>query len=107
EDGGRTVADVACWQPGSGATITLLAVFFWILAVLARPFLAWKAGLVAAMVGLAVLAFVVPLAARFFNLDAPASLLWQSLAIGLVGVAVVEAVYRLSPSVRQAHHVRD
>jgi cation-transporting ATPase E len=107
EGGARTVADVACWQPGSGATITLLAVFFWILVVLARPFLAWKAGLVAAMVGLAVLAFVVPFAAQFFNLDAPAALLWQSLAIGVVGAALVEGVYRFSPSVRQAHHVPD
>ncbi|GAB3886126.1 HAD-IC family P-type ATPase [Terrabacter terrigena] len=107
EEGGRTVAEVACWQPGSGATITLLAVFFWILAVLARPFLAWKAGLVAAMVVLAVLAFVVPFAAQLFNLDAPGALLWQSLATGLVGAAMVEVVYRLSPSVRHAHHVRD
>jgi len=106
-EGARTVADVACWQPGSGATITLLTVFFWILVVLARPFRPWKAALVAAMVGLAVLAFVVPLAAQFFNLDAPPDLVWQSLAIGAVGAALVEGIYRLSPSVRQAHHVRD
>ncbi len=47
EAGARTVTDVACWQPGSGATITLLTVFFWILIVLARPFRPWKAALVA------------------------------------------------------------
>ncbi|WP_345508219.1 HAD-IC family P-type ATPase [Terrabacter aeriphilus] len=107
EAGAKTVTDVACWQTGSGATITLLTVFFWILVVLARPFRLWKGVLVGAMVGLAVVAFVWPFAARFFNLDAPLPLVWQSLAIGAAGAAVVEVVYRLSPSVRQAHHLRD
>ncbi len=107
EAGTQTVTDVACWQPGTGATITLLTVFFWILIVLARPFVLWKALLVASMIGLAVLAFVVPFAANFFNFDAPASLVWQSLAVGVVGAAVVEAIYRLSPSVRHAHHQPD
>ncbi|GAB3053634.1 HAD-IC family P-type ATPase [Intrasporangium mesophilum] len=107
EAGTRTVADVACWQPGTGATITLLTVFFWILIVLARPFVLWKALLVGSMIALAVLAFVVPFAATFFNFDAPASLVWQSLAVGVVGAAVVEAIYRLSPSVKHAHHQPD
>ena len=107
EAGSRTVADVACWQPGSGATITLLTVFFWILIVLARPFRPWKAALVAAMVGLAVTAFLWPFAANFFNLDAPLPLVVQSLAVGAVGAALVEGIYRLSPSVRRAHHIRD
>jgi len=103
----RAMADVACWQPGTGATITLLAVFFWILIVLARPFVLWKGVLVGAMIGLAVLAFVVPMARTFFNFDAPPALVWQSLAVGLVGAAVVELIYRLSPSVRSAHFVPD
>jgi cation-transporting ATPase E len=107
ESGARTVADVACWEPGTGATITLLTVFFWILIVLARPFVLWKALLVGAMIGLAVLAFVVPVARTFFNFYAPSALVWQSLVIGLVGAAVVELIYRLSPSVRHAHHVPD
>jgi cation-transporting ATPase E len=105
--GARAVADVACWQPGRGATITLLTVFFWILVVLARPFRPWKAALVAAMVGLAVTAFLWPPAAHFFNLDAPLPLMWQSLAVGAVGAGLVETIYRLSPSVRDAHHLRD
>ena len=107
EAGARTVTDVACWQPGTGATITLLTVFFWILIVLARPFVLWKALLVGAMIGLAVLAFTVPVASAFFNFDAPAPLVWQSLAVGLVGAAVVELIYRTSPSVTYAHHVPD
>ncbi|WP_374968005.1 HAD-IC family P-type ATPase [Terrabacter sp. BE26] len=100
-------ADVACWRPGSGATITLLTVFFWILVVLARPFRPWKAALVGAMAGLAVAAFLVPPAARFFNLDAPLPLVWQSLAAGAVGAVLVEVIYRTSPSLRAAHHEPD
>jgi len=100
-------ADVACWRPGSGATITLLTVFFWILVVLARPFRPWKAVLVGAMVGLAVAAFLVPPAAHFFNLDAPLPLVWQSLAAGAVGAVLVEVIYRTSPSLQAAHHEPD
>jgi cation-transporting ATPase E len=107
DTGAKTVTDVACWQPGSGATITLLTVFFWILVVLSRPFRLWKAVLVGAMVGLAATAFLWPIAAQFFNLDAPLPLVWQSLAVGAVGAALVEGIYRLSPSVRDAHHMRD
>jgi cation-transporting ATPase E len=59
------------------------------------------------MVGLATTAFLWPFAAQFFNLDAPLPLVWQSLAVGAVGAALVEAIYRLSPSVRRAHHLRD
>lgn len=107
QPGSAAVADVACWQPGSGATITLLTVFFWILAVLARPFRPWKAALVAAMVGLAVGAFLVPAAAQFFYLDAPLPLVWQSLAVGVAGAVLVEVVYRTSPSLQAAHHLPD
>ncbi|WP_076260582.1 HAD-IC family P-type ATPase [Intrasporangium flavum] len=107
EEGTRGVTDVACWQAGTGATITLLVVFFWILVILARPFRAWKAALVASLVGVAVLAFVVPFARTFFTFDAPPALAWQSLGVGLVGAALVEVVYRTAPSVSAAHHVRD
>jgi cation-transporting ATPase E len=107
ESGERSVSDVACWQPGTGATITLLVVFFWILIVLARPFRPWKVALVGAMIGIAVLAFVVPVARTFFNFDAPAPLVWQSLAVGAVGAALVELVYRTSSAVTAAHHLPD
>ena len=98
ESGGRTVPDLACWQAGTGATITLLVVFFWILVVLARPFLLWKAALVIAMVAVAVLAFAVPVARTFFTFEAPAALVWPSLAIGVVGAVLVELVHRTSPA---------
>ena len=37
------MTDVACWRPGTGATVALLIVSFWILIVLSRPFRMWKA----------------------------------------------------------------
>jgi cation-transporting ATPase E len=91
---GAAAVDLACIQPSTGATITLLVVFFWILVVLARPFLLWKAVLVAVMVLLAVLAFALPAGREFFSFSAPVTLVWQSLAIGIVGAAFIEALHR-------------
>lgn len=86
--------DLACVQPSTGATITLLVVFFWILVVLARPFLWWKALLIGVMAVLALLAFVLPVGDAFFGFHAPWTLVWQSLAIGLVGAALIELLHR-------------
>lgn len=86
--------DLGCIQPSTGATITLLVVFFWILIVLARPFRWWKALLVATMAGLALLAFLLPAGREFFSFHAPAALVWQSLGIGAVGAALIEVLYR-------------
>ncbi|MDC5696266.1 cation-translocating P-type ATPase [Intrasporangium calvum] len=86
--------DLACVQPSTGATITLLVVFFWILVVLARPFLWWKALLIGVMAVLALLAFVLPAGDAFFGFHAPWTLVWQSLAIGLVGAALIELLHR-------------
>ncbi|EWT03598.1 hypothetical protein N865_09120 [Intrasporangium oryzae NRRL B-24470] len=93
-ESGTSPTDVACWQPGTGATITLLVVFFWILAVLSRPFRFWKGILLATMVTAATLAFLLPAAREFFTFDAPAPLVWESLAVGAVGAAAVEALHR-------------
>jgi cation-transporting ATPase E len=100
--GAGGAADPACWQPGSGATITLLTVFFWILSVLARPFRLWKALLLGTMMLLALLAFVLPFGREFFTFDVPATLAWQSLAIGAVGGLLVELLHRLTAGPRPA-----
>ncbi len=91
---GASTIDVACWQPGTGATITLLVVFFWILVVLSRPLVSWKAILVGAMVAIATFAFVLPGAREFFAFDAPAPLAWLSLGIGALGALAIEILYR-------------
>ncbi|WP_051265194.1 HAD-IC family P-type ATPase [Nakamurella lactea] len=106
-EGSKSITDIACWQPGSGATIALLTVFFWILVVLSRPFRLWKALLIGAMVLLAALAFTVPFASEFFNFSVPAPLLWQSLLVGACGAVAIEIVYRTAKEVRQTHHIAD
>ncbi len=93
---------VACWQPGTGATVALLTTFFWILVVLARPFRPWKAVLIGAMVGIAVLAFVLPVGRNFFDFSLPFGLFLESFAVGLAGAAAVELLYRLEPNMRTA-----
>ena len=98
---GGGAVDAACSQPSTGATVALLVVAVWILVVLARPFRMWKAGLIAAMVLISVLAFVVPFAQRFFDFSLPAALMWQSLLVGAIGAACVEIVYRVAHSGRR------
>jgi cation-transporting ATPase E len=101
------VVHTACWQPGTGATITLLVVFFWILATLSRPFRPWKAALFGSMMALAVLAFALPIGREFFTFDASPGLVIQSLLIGVAGGLCVELIHRYAPGVRASHHVPD
>jgi cation-transporting ATPase E len=101
------VPDVACWQAGTGATVTLLIVFFWILVVLARPFRPWKAALIASMVGVSALAFLTPLGRTFFQFDLPAPLFWQSLLVGVVGAIAVEVIYLANKEMRAVQHISD
>ncbi len=92
----------SCWQPSTAATVSLLVSSFWILVVLARPFRPWKAALVAGCVLIAVGAFTIPLAQTFFQFQAPAAMVWQSLGIGLVGALAIEVVYRMQPGMGRA-----
>ena len=89
-------ADTACWQPGTGATVALLTTFFWILVVLARPLRPWKAAVIGAMIGIAVLTFVLPFAAEFFNFDLPLGLLVETFIVGVAGAVAVEMLYRIT-----------
>jgi cation-transporting P-type ATPase E len=88
----------ACWQPSTAATLSLLVSSFWILVVLARPFRPWKAALVIGCVLVAVGAFTIPLAQTFFQFQAPAAMVWQSLGIGVLGALAIEIVYRTQPA---------
>jgi cation-transporting ATPase E len=38
----------------------------------------------------------VPFAREFFTFNAPARLVWESLAVGIVGAALVEVIHRLT-----------
>jgi cation-transporting ATPase E len=101
-----TAENAPCWTVSSGSTIAVLIVFFWILIVLARPFRLWKAGLVGAMITLAVLAFALPAGRNFFNFNVPAELFWQSALIGAVGAVFVELGYRrlMTNPISEDHH---
>lgn len=101
EPGQVGAADPACSQPSTAATVALLVAAFWILVVLARPYKLWKAILLASMVVVAIGAFTIPIAQEFFDFSLPAALAWQSLAIGVVGAALVEVVYRIAHSARR------
>ncbi|WP_354528478.1 HAD-IC family P-type ATPase [Nakamurella sp. UYEF19] len=90
----------ACSQPGTGATIALLATFFWIVVVLARPFLLWKAALIGSMAGLAVLVFLLPSGRQFFGFNLPFGLFLVSMAVGIAGAVAIEIVYRVTPHTR-------
>jgi cation-transporting ATPase E len=80
----------------TAATVAALVVALWVLVVLARPFRLWKVALVASMAGLAVLAFVVPFARDFFELQIGAVQAAQALAIGAVGAVLVEVIARVA-----------
>lgn len=81
-------------QTGTGATMALVTVFMWILVCLARPFRAWKAGLIAAMVAFVVAAFTLPPLRHFFKFQWDWQLAAWSLGVGIIGAALVEVVYR-------------
>ena len=90
----------------TAATIAALVVALWILAVLARPFKAWKAALVAAMAGVAVAAVTIAPIRDAFELKVPAALLPQALGIGAAGALAVELLsrwaVRTAPAVAEA-----
>jgi cation-transporting ATPase E len=80
----------------SAATLTLFIVVLWVLAVIARPYTWWRAGLVAVMgVGFA-LVLTVPFLQEFFQLQlvgyrAP----WVSAGIAAVACALLEVTWRV------------
>jgi cation-transporting ATPase E len=89
-------ANTDCWRVGSGATLAVLIVFFWILILLARPLRAWKLALVSTMIGIGVFAYTVPFASNFFNFNLPLRLMLESSLIGLAGIAAIEISRRVA-----------
>ncbi|HOB04462.1 MAG TPA: HAD-IC family P-type ATPase [Propionibacteriaceae bacterium] len=91
----------------TAALVAVLVVNFWLLGVLARPYLPWKVGVVLAMVACVVLAFWLPVGQSFFALQLDQAAITRGLAAGTVGAIVVEIAYHLSrqqePSVEAGH----
>ncbi len=92
-DNGTTQA-----QDGTTAVITLFAIALWVLVVVARPLVWWKAALVATMGLLFLLALLVPWGRSFFELDPTnGSSVSTALVVAAVAVAAIEVVRRLLP----------
>ncbi len=89
-----TAAGPAQVQASTAALTSLIVVATWVLAVVARPYEAWKVGLIVAS-GLAYLAiFTLPFTQNLFLLDAGnSSMMLTGLAVGACGAAVVEAIW--------------
>lgn len=85
-------------QASTAALIALLTTSLWLLGCLARPYQAWKVGLLGAMVALAVFAFWLPLAQRKLDLVATPVAIGYGLVAGALGVVVIEIAYRVSRS---------
>jgi cation-transporting ATPase E len=81
----------------SVSTLALWIVAFWILCVLSRPLVAWRVGLLAAMLALFILAVTIPFASDFFAMH----LTWGwptlvGLGAGALGAVGIEAAYRIA-----------
>ena len=85
-----TVEGVPQNQRQTAATIAAMVAGLWLLAVLARPWAAWKIALLAAMAGSAVFSLVVPGLRDYYALQIPGELLLPTLLIGAGGALGVE-----------------
>ena len=93
-----TVEGVPQVQRQTAATISAMVAALWLLAVLARPWAAWKVALLAAMAGSAVFVLVVPGFRSYYALDISWSLLLPTLLIGGAGALAVELIARWARS---------
>jgi cation-transporting ATPase E len=91
------------------ATLVLVILGLWVLAVLSRPWTWWKEGLVATMVAGLVIVVTVPWLRDFFALDIPQlTIILQTAAISGAGIVLMEFGWRLSGWNKREHreHLR-
>jgi cation-transporting ATPase E len=80
------------------ATLVVLVVALWTLAILARPLAFWKVGLLGAMAASAAAVVVIPPLGRdLLQFDVTPTGLLVALVAGAVGALLVELVHRLAP----------
>jgi cation-transporting ATPase E len=86
-------------QASTSALITLLVIAVWVLAVVARPYTWWRVTLVAISGAAYVAIFSIPWTQHEFGLDpSNIALTATALAIGMLGAAIVEALWWLQSS---------
>lgn len=98
---GRNLSGEDQVEVSTTALIVLMAVALWVLGIVMRPFVWWKVGLFAVMVGASILMFVIPLTKRVFELD-PGGFgkLGTAIACAAAGIAVIEVIWRIDGRLR-------
>lgn len=101
---GAAATPVQQMQASTSALITLLIIAVWVLAVVARPYTWWRVVLVALSGAAYVVIFSIPLAREQFMLDpSNIALTATALGIGVLGAAIVEALWWWQGSASGAH----
>lgn len=95
-DAAVSFGDLDSQERSVSALVALLVTFFALLLALARPYAAWKLGLVAAMVACVSLAFATPIGQRLFQIHVTSESILDGLLYGVLGAVVVEIAYRWS-----------
>jgi cation-transporting P-type ATPase E len=96
---GAAATPVQQIQASTSALITLLVIAVWVLAVVARPYTWWRVVLVALSGAAYVVIFAIPAARYQFMLDpSNIALTTTALGVGVLGAAVVEALWWLQGS---------
>ena len=94
-DIGTSQAELA--ETRTVAVITLFTIAIWVLAILCRPFVAWKVALVAGMVVLFIGALVVPFPRDYFDLVLPqGNDVAAAVGFGAVAALILEVMWRLT-----------
>jgi cation-transporting ATPase E len=89
--------DASVAEARTVTTVVVLMVSLWTLVILARPLRAWKILLVAAMAFVATTAVLLPpIGHGLFLLEVTPRLLAGAVVIGVIGIALVEIVYRVT-----------
>lgn len=88
------VADSISSAGGTAASITALIAFLWIISIFARPFTPLRIGILVSMSTAAVLAFIIPVSADFFELSLTANSVIPGAICGLTAGIAIEIIHR-------------
>jgi len=89
--------DVSLEESRTTATIVLLILGLWVLALLARPITLWRAALLIGMAGGLVLALAVPFARDFFALELPpVDVAVEALAVTAAAAFLLEVFWQIT-----------
>lgn len=93
--------EIALRQSSTATLATMILISTWLLAVVARPYVAWRVSLVLGSLAAYALIFLLPVTQWLFLLDSSnLASMTTGLVVGLVGMACIEAVWWVSHLVR-------